>query len=192
MKKVNETVEYKDLIRKGVYYLKEDIDLYNGETLYAGEYVLLHYRDIYRTPIGKIHCECDLMSGISRRYGTLRITFDSVEEMQMWFDRHTRFEEERTNIYEQNDSQRKREYIRMAFILSLIITAVIMLIGTAGGLLFRCLSFSLSLAGVFSALSVWAVCFAEFTIGKANAENFYYLNYDKMQEDFNKLMNKRT
>ena len=56
-----------DILKKGIYTLRENIVLLNGETLYAGEDILVHYIDQHILSSGKVYLEFAAMSAVSFR-----------------------------------------------------------------------------------------------------------------------------
>ncbi len=179
-----------DVLKKGIYTLKENIILVNGETLYAGEDILVHYIDQHILSSGKVYLEFDAMSAVSFRYGTAKSVFDTYEKMEDWVS-SMHFDEEKTRLWENSNEKRKRKYYHKAMLVALctMITAVILglLAGNAFGNMVKAMTCSIVIgSAVVVAEYAWV-----YSIGKLNLDKFYYLEYNKMVTDLHKELYKK-
>lgn len=180
-----------DALKKGIYTLKENIVLLNGETLYAGEDILIHHIDQHILSSGKVYLEFAAMSAVSFRYGTVKSVFDTYEKMENWVS-SMHFDEEKTHLWENSNEKRKRKYYHKAMLIALctMITAVILglLAGNALNNMVKAMTCSIVIG---SAVVVGEYAWV-YSIGKLNLDKFYYLEYNKMVTDLHKELYKKA
>ena len=177
---------YSGTLEKGVYSLSKDIVLTNGETLYAGEYVLIHYIDLHSSSTDKVYLKIDIMSAVNYRYGTVKITFDTYEQMKSWLDR-LHYDEKKTHLYENINENRKRKYYRRTMLVALLTMIIAVVLGLMAGNAFDRMAEAMTCSIVIGAFFVLIEYVWVYAVVKLSLEKFYYLEYDKMWEDFHKM-----
>ena len=179
-----------DALKKGIYTLKENIVLINGETLYAGEDILIHYIDQHILSSGKVYLEFAAMSAVSFRYGTAKSVFDTYEQMENWVSSML-FDEEKTRLWENSNEKRKRKYYHKAMLVALFTMITAVLLGLLAGNAFNNMVKAMTCSIVIGSAVVVGEYAWVYSIGKLNLDKFYYLEYNKMVADLHKELYKK-
>lgn len=179
-----------DVLKKGIYSLKENIVLLNGETLYAGEDILVHYIDQHILSSGKVYLEFAAMSAVSFRYGTAKNVFDTYEQMENWVSSML-FDEEKTRLWENSNEKRKRKYYHKAMLVALFTMITAVMLGLLAGNAFGNMVKAMTCSIVIGSAAVVGEYAWVYSIGKLNLDKFYYLEYNKMVADLHKELYKK-